>query len=103
MPGKQPRRRSSRLGLVAEVIAIESPSQPRPVVSHMTLIGCRSGSHGAADLLELMRSRGPLSGRRLARYAGPEICGSLDQRLQMDVDRAMQVPPPGRAGDDPAV
>src|SRR6202012_3318504 len=36
MPGMACRMMSSRLGLVAEVIATESPSQLRPVVIHST-------------------------------------------------------------------
>ena len=36
MPGITPWMMSSRLGLVAEVIATESPSQERPVVIHST-------------------------------------------------------------------
>ena len=36
MPGSTPRSRSSRLGLVALVIATESPSQPSPDVSQTT-------------------------------------------------------------------
>src|ERR1700761_5113435 len=36
MPGIACRMMSSRLGLVAEVIATESPSQLRPVVIHST-------------------------------------------------------------------
>ncbi len=36
MPGITPWTMSSRLGLVAEVMATESPSQDNPVVIHMT-------------------------------------------------------------------
>ena len=36
MPGMTPWTMSSRLGLVAEVIATESPSQPSPVVIQIT-------------------------------------------------------------------
>ncbi len=38
MPGITPVIRSSMLGLVAEVIATDSPSQPRPLVIHRTWI-----------------------------------------------------------------
>jgi hypothetical protein len=41
IPGMDPRSRSSRLGLVAAVKAIESPSQPSPLVIHSTLTGSR--------------------------------------------------------------
>ena len=39
IPGKAPRWRSSKVGLRAEVSAMDSPSQPRPLVSHSTWMG----------------------------------------------------------------
>jgi len=38
-PGNAPRWRSSNVGLRAEVSAIDSPSQPNPLLSHRTRIG----------------------------------------------------------------
>ena len=59
MPGSEPRSRSSSDGLVAAVIAIESPSQPSPLVSQRTCSGRASGEG------VMRRSR---SGRRPGRY-----------------------------------
>jgi hypothetical protein len=39
IPGNAPRWRSSNVGLRAEVSAIDSPSHPKPLLSHSTWMG----------------------------------------------------------------
>ena len=62
MPGSAPRSRSSRLGLVAAVIATESPSHPSPLVIHSTLTGRRWAAAALRRGLSLSCAGRDLSG-----------------------------------------
>ena len=76
MPGSEPRSRSSRVGLVAAVIAIESPSQPSPLVIQSTCSGPRLRRARHAPVA-IWSASGPVWGSsRVVRSISDSRCSS---------------------------